>query len=388
MGGDMTRTSISLHKLLLVAFLIVILTLVYLPAAGADALALAQSCGQWSITRSSDPSTMLSLDGIAAISPQDVWTVGYFINLQGTNQALTERWNGNRWINVPNPDPGTPRSFLDGVAGDSPTDVWAVGGTAAGNWENQHTLIEHLNGTDWSLFPSMPGVLDGVAILSANNVWAVGGNAGKTLVEQWNGSQWNVIPSPSPGKYGNSLNSVTALTPSDVWAVGSYSATQFGYRSLIEHWNGSRWSVVKSPVLGTYPYDLRAVSGIAANDIWAVGDYTTPPGDITLTLAEHWNGKQWSVVPTPSPTGDDILLGVAAIATNDVWAVGDYSPGGQNLIEQWNGTGWNVVSSPFRRSGVSGLSAVSADSATDIWAAGIDINKHNFTYHTLIEHYC
>jgi hypothetical protein len=263
-----------------------------------------------------------------------------------------------------------------------------VGGTAAGNWEHQKTLIEHWNGTGWSLLPATHGILEGVAVLSANNVWAVGSNAGKTLVVQWNGSQWNIIPSPSPGKYGSSLVAVTALTPSDIWAVGQYSMTEFGYQSLIEHWNGTQWSVVKSPNLGSYPYELRGVSAVAADDIWAVGDYTTAPGDISLTLAEHWNGKQWSVVPTPSPTGDDVLLGVAAISTANVWAVGDYSPQGQDLIEQWNGASWNIVSSPFRRGAVNGLSAVSADSATDVWAAGTDINKHNFTYHTLIEHYC
>jgi hypothetical protein len=96
----------------------------------------------------------------------------------------------------------------------------------------------------------------------------------------------------------------------------------------------------------------------------------------------------WSVIPSPSPTGDDILLGVAAISTSDVWAVGDYSDGGNNhLVVQWNGTSWNVVPTPFRHGTVSTLAAVSADSAGDIWAAGLDINNH-FVYHTLIEHNC
>jgi hypothetical protein len=82
------------------------------------------------------------------------------------------------------------------------------------------------------------------------------------------------------------------------------------------------------------------------------------------------------------------LLGIAAVSTSDVWAVGDYSPAGQNLVVQWNGTGWNVVPSPYPQGTVSGLSAISADSADDIWAVGSDINNQNFAYHTLIEHYC
>jgi hypothetical protein len=200
--------------------------------------------------------------------------------------------------------------------------------------------------------------------------------------------QLNIIPSPNPGAFGNSLASVVTLSPTDIWAVGDYAATRFGDQSLVEHWNGKQWSVVKSPVLGRFPYNLRAVSAVAANDIWAVGTYTIPPGNISLTLTEHWNGKMWSVIPSPSPTGDDVLLGVAAISTSDVWAVGDYSSNGHHLVEQWNGTSWNVVPTPFRHGTVSTLAAVSADSASDIWAAGTDINNHDFSYHTLIEHDC
>lgn len=385
----MTRTGFWLNKLLLIGLCMAIVAFLQLPTARANALALAQSCGQWNIIDSPSPDTMDDLSGIVAISPQDVWTVGNDVGTQGYNQALIEHWNGRRWINVPSPNPGPARSFLRGVAAVSPTDIWAVGGTNAPNWADPATLIEHWNGKSWSILPSIAGILEGVSVLSSNNVWTVGVDAASnTLVEQWNGTQWNIIPSPNPGAFGNTLASVTALSPTNIWAVGDYAATQFGDQSLIEHWNGTQWSVVKSPDLGRFPYNLRSVSAVAANDIWAVGTYTTPPGDISLTLAEHWNGKQWSVVPTPSPTGDDILLGVAAISTGDVWAVGDYSIGSHQLVEQWNGTSWNVIPSSHRPNTVSGLASVSADSASDVWSAGTSINKHNFSYHTLIEHGC
>lgn len=97
---------------------------------------------------------------------------------------------------------------------------------------------------------------------------------------------------------------------------------------------------------------------------------------------------QWSIVASPNPGQWNILSGIAAISPQDVWAVGNYSSGGQNLVEQWNGTSWNVIPSPFRRRTVSSLSVVSADSPADIWAAGYDINTQNFAYHTLIEHDC
>jgi hypothetical protein len=385
----MNRTWFTLNKQFLGGLLMAIFALSLLSPGGAGARALAQSCGQWGIVDSPSPGTMDELDSIVAISPQDVWTVGNYIGTQGYNQALIEHWNGRRWINIPSPNPGPARSYLQGVAAFSSNDVWAVGGTNAANWANPGTLIEHWNGTSWSILPSTAGTLSGVSVLSSNNVWAVGVDAaGHTLVEQWNGTQWNIIPSPSPGAFGNSLASVTALSPTDIWAVGDYATTEFGDQALIEYWNGTQWSVVNSPVLGKYPYELRSISAVAANDIWAVGYYDTPPGDISLTLTEHWNGKKWSVVPSPSPTGDDILRGVVAVSSTNIWAVGDYSLGSHQLVMQWNGKSWSVVPSPHRPNTISTLGGISADSAADIWTAGLDINKHDFVYHTLIEHYC
>jgi hypothetical protein len=69
---------------------------------------------------------------------------------------------------------------------------------------------------------------------------------------------------------------------------------------------------------------LTATTAIAPNDIWAVGFANLAPNPQQL-LAEHWNGSSWSVVPTPNPAGaagGSQFHGVAAAASNDVWAVG------------------------------------------------------------------
>jgi hypothetical protein len=247
-------------------------------------------------------------------------------------------------------------------------------------------LIEHWDGTRWSVIPSPNTAkfyngLNGVAALSPTDIWAVG-SSDQPLVEHWNGKKWSIVPSPKPGAFGGGLASVTALSSTDVWAVGSYAATKFGQQTLVEHWNGTQWLVVNSPPLGQSANELRSVSAVSANDIWASGDYTS------RTLTEHWNGKTWSVVSSPSPTGNDGLFGIDALSTNDVWAVGAYSGSSQNLIEQWNGTSWNVVPSHFRYGAISTLLAVSHDSASGIWAVGVDINTHTFVYQTLIERDC
>src|SRR5947208_2708107 len=56
----------------------------------------------------------------------------------------------------------------------------------------------------------------------------------------------------------------------------------------------------------------------------------------------------WSLDPTPNRSGNNSLVPVAAISSNDVWAVGYYTLTDryQTLIEHWDGTQWSIVPSP------------------------------------------
>ena len=57
-------------------------------------------------------------------------------------------------------------------------------------------------------------------------------------------------------------------------------------------------------------------------------------------LTIHWDGSSWTIVPSAS---SGTLNGVAAVASNDVWAVGSIVVGSdQTLIEHWNGSQWQV----------------------------------------------
>jgi hypothetical protein len=70
-----------------------------------------------------------------------------------------------------------------------------------------------------------------------------------------------------------------------------------------------------------------SVVAISADDVWAVG--WTGGNSGPITLIEHWNGSTWSVVPSPNPSAtDNHLWGVTALATNNVWAVGDFNATG------------------------------------------------------------
>ena len=106
------------------------------------------------------------------------------------------------------------------------------------------------------------------------------------------------------------------------------------------------WSVVPSANVTTDDY-LHATSAISANNVWAVGDYipTNSKSGVAQTMIEHWNGTLWSIVSSPNiGTGDNDLYGVAAISAKNVWAVGQGS--GSTLIEHWNGSKWSFLPRP------------------------------------------
>ena len=67
----------------------------------------------------------------------------------------------------------------------------------------------------------------------------------------------------------------------------------------------------------------------SADDVWAVGSYGDAGHSQSWTLTEHWDGTQWSIVPSPSVAAGS-LNAVTATAANDVWAVG--AAGGSNLV--------------------------------------------------------
>ena len=95
---------------------------------------------------------------------------------------------------------------------------------------------------------------------------------------------------------------------------------------MVEHWNGSSWSIVPSPNVGAGNNVLIGVAARSGSDIWAVGYYDDITGTIPIrhTLWTHWNGAGWSVVPSANVgTGDNWLLGVVAPAgTTSAWAYG------------------------------------------------------------------
>ncbi len=363
------------------------------------AVAKAQ-CGQWSVVPSPNVDTGdTALGAVAAASANDIWAVGNQVDANsGIAQNLIEHWNGTAWTIVASPNVGQFGNTLLGVAAISANKAWAVG-YAIGKDHLAKTLIEQWNGQSWNVVSSPnPGntynLLNSVTAVSANDAWAVGfaQSAGQfqTLIEHWNGTKWQTVSSPNPGESNNLLYGVNAVSASDIWAVGQYLDEGPADQSLIEHWNGSSWHVVSHSTTST----SSALFGVTAKAgrVWAagqIGGVNAP----TKPFSEQESNGQWNALTLPHVgTLDNQLLGVAAATSTDVWAVGHYvdvtSGNDQTLIENSSdGKTWKIVSSPSP--GIGGnniLGGVVALSSHDIWAVG-GYDSGNNTM-TLVEHYC
>lgn len=204
----------------------------------------------------------------------------------------------------------------------------------------------------------------------------------------------------SKGSYNNQLLDVATVSANDVWAVG-YVASNTTTSSLIEHFNGSSWSIVASPKVNSPSYRLNAVAAISSTNVVAVGSFNNQQGNLQA-LIEQWDGSHWRVVSGPNPGTSNSLSSVAAVSASDIWAVGDFTPQQGNtgtLVEHYDGSTWHVVSSPNRSAlNYNGLVSVTALSATNVWAVsqsgisnGDDLQGNSFTTsafpRTLIEHF-
>ena len=328
---------------------VVLLGVVVTLAVGATAVA----SGGWTLV----PTAGHYGDQFLAVSgtPTDAWAVGNTFNeAKGSFPALAEHWNGSSFTKVAAPSPGSDVQ-LNAVARIATHDVWAVGLSNNSWWGHNQTLAEHWDGKAWSRVATpdpIPGgqqELWGVYAAGANDVWAVGDtypSTQHTLIEHWNGSAWSVVPSPNLTN-DDALHSIAGRGPDDIWAVGTATYDSANRTVVLaEHWNGKRWSIVAAPGVSQTDY-VTSISIDPAGQAWLVGEAFGPAPNYTETpLVEHWNGSSWSAVTSPNLGA---ISGVVSVSATDAWIAGVHGyPGnlGGTLIEHWNGSSWSAVPTP------------------------------------------
>src|SRR5215469_14796478 len=348
---------------------------------GVTAIRLVASVGPMADPAIPHPGTLSVLFGVACASASSCWAVGGFRNAKDVEFNEAFHWGGSRWSAAPVPSPGGSAggdvSELEAVTCPSATSCWAVGFTQKFNLAVLNQALRW-NGKKWSKTPvpspagSAPpdsSVLNGVTCNSSTSCWAVGSAAAingseRNVALHWNGRKWSRVTTPDPaGTAGGDLNllsAVSCLSAADCWAVGA-TGTNMGHHELLRnealHWNGRRWSLIPTPNPGgTAPDDINSLLGVACpstTSCWAVGSFGSLT-QLSRNEALHWNGHKWSLAFTPDPDGtgagaQNRLRAVACTSRADCWAVGNYgsTPGVVvNEALRWNGKKWTLVPTP------------------------------------------
>ena len=289
------------------------------------------------------------LNSVIAIAPNDAWAVGYSVSGSNPYQTLTMHWNGSIWQVVPSPNLAPPNGYnaLNAVSAVASNDVWAVGGVPGGIGVNGRAILMHWNGATWTLTPEPPETVywssttrTGVTAVAANDVWAVG----QFSAFRWNGSVWAV----AAGFSGQNLAAVDHSSATNVWSVGTNPPSGGGSegggsqgRANAQRFDGATWTNTNPALVGTSnDTGFYGVTAISPSNVWAVGRLNR------FTLTQQWDGSAWRVVgsangnsnPDPNSVIGNILLGVHANSATDIWAVGYFYNANNNpqaLIERY-----------------------------------------------------
>jgi len=343
------------------------------------------------------------LTNVDVVSSKDAWFTGLsypYAERTGIGdppEIMMFRWDGNSISSVPSPAvgyaPDLQTSLGFDVTLDSPADGWLGAGATIGG-----SPALRLHGGRWTPMPTAPvptsgnstNIMSDAVSISPADAWAVGffgwsqagqGVFGTAMIEHWDGSEWTVAATPPPPDPDSQLLALTAVSPSDIWAIGWQGSNSYTDTiPLVEHFDGTAWHLVTAPAPGgsgtsVYP---AAISGTGPDDVWMAG--TVSPngvggiGNGSTSFVEHWNGTAWSVATTSLPTGAIGRNSLYAASPTDVWATQTTGVGIGTSFVHFDGHSWATVPFPGPREyGVSyTYYAIGGSGADDVWAVGTE----------------
>ncbi len=314
----------------------------------------------WQVFEPTDPGTNAVLQSVSAGSDDDVWAVGIS---SGSTLSEFQHFDGTTWSLVPASSIPQSAAFF-AVSERSATDVWAVGEQPNASL-GATAIVAHWDGASWSVVPN-PAQNEGSTLFSVvavgNEVWAAGYAATSSnihpLIEHFNGRRWFVDHSYNPPGQAV-LQAITSTSTGDVWAGGYYSqgALIEKYERRTKRWNQSNSGV------GNY---IDSMSARSPSDVWAVG-----PPSLGGLFVERWNGTGWDSVPYPRG-GNAVLYAVDAMSSGDTWFVGTVDSGSSitGFVDRYRGhwTDMKVIEQGPQNTELAALTSVPG--SPNVWVVG------------------
>jgi hypothetical protein len=207
---------------------------------------------------------------LSSTAPDDVWAAGIRIENAYAGHPLIEHWDGHQWK----------VSFTDDAFGGvsdvlalSPQDVWAVGWRRPldpfGSALPQRPLLMHWDGRRWHRVQapgSPPAYLDALSG-RRGTIWATAEPRDHHYAfAHWDGHRWALVLGPTlkanDKRYKSGIHDLVFISPSTIVAVGSSQG-----RGILLRWDGTRWS--SETTRSVVSWDRVDA---AAGEVWAIGD--------------------------------------------------------------------------------------------------------------------
>lgn len=242
--------------------------------------------------------------------------------------------------------PRADNNGLLSVVAPAKTDAWAFGGNNVGSAQGR-PIAEKWNGSTWhtaTLPVGVTGNLEAASAPAAKDIWAVSEETGYLL--HFNGSAWSVAKRFTEGLVATG---VTAFGPRNVWVFGT---TGFGPGLGTWHLHGTTWTQVTG--LGG---SITTASALSASDIWAIGSKVNPQDAIV-----RYQGSGWKQVTSKALSGGQ-FNNILALSSTNVWVSGVKAGTETPLLVHLHGTTWTAVTVPFKLN----LGAMTSDGHGGLW---------------------
>ena len=212
--------------------------------------------------------------------------------------------------------------------------------------------------------------------------YVTSGGVESALAEVNSAKTWTVQEARNPsGAKSSGLTGVWCTSSEACTAAGTYLNSASKETLFAERFGSTKKWALQEPVTPKLPSgNMGRVSCTTSEACTSVGSALNSSG-VSVTLAERWNGTEWTHQETPNPTGSkgaSLIAPSCATGTSCV-AVGSYTnSSGTEVVmaEIWNGTTWSLKE-PVTPTGAksSKLVGVSCTSSTACIAVGTYVNS-------------
>jgi hypothetical protein len=167
-----------------------------------------------------------------------------------------------------------------------------------------------------------------------------------SVIDRWDGMKW--ASQRRPALADGFLTGVSCYGRTGCVAVGTANSACGSWgQSIAEHWDGRSWSIMSTPAHrcghGSRGTLLSAVSCRTARFCMTVGSTELRPADgiIYASVADRWDGRQWMSTAVPPLGRSQPLSALSCPTASECAAAGTSDNDG--LLMRWDGTEWHVT---------------------------------------------